>query len=53
MRRARWLASLDTLAVIVLPIMLVACSTSSPDLLNVDDEGNTSIDTSLLILIRK
>jgi hypothetical protein len=28
--------------------MLVACSTSSPDLLNVDDEGNTSIDNDAL-----
>ena len=48
MRRAHWLISLATLAVIVLPLMLVACSTSSPDLLNVDGEGNTSIDNDAL-----
>ncbi|MDY7019367.1 MAG: DUF2202 domain-containing protein [Chloroflexota bacterium] len=48
MRRVRWLTSLATLAVIVLLIMLVACSTSSPDLLNVDGEGNTSIDNDAL-----
>jgi len=48
MKRIRWLTSLATLAVIVLPIMLVACSTSSPDLLNVDDEGNTSINNDAL-----
>ena len=48
MRKAHWLISLATLTIIVLPIMLVACSTSSPDLLNVDGEGNTSIDNDAL-----
>ena len=48
MRRSHWLISLATLTIIVLAIMLVACSTSSPDLLNVDGEGNTSIDNDAL-----
>jgi len=48
MRRVHWLISLATLTIIVLAIMLVACSTSSPDLLNVDGEGNTSIDNDAL-----